>query len=244
LSPATNAEQGHRTRPDFAVTLNTLSVFAAAPGDTLRDSPSWRKGSPMVIRLVVSWWNAFARPWTPAFQGAISGKSHVKTFVSVALGAVLGLGLSWLTHQLINPPQQDFMGLASIWVRSGTPPPIGTWAFIIPCGVVCGFYNFEIVLFIAARLLGGKGAFGTQAYLQSLFYAPLSVVQQVLTVIPGVGRLLFAMVAVYSLLLTTTSLKAAHGYSTLRAILTWVIPIVLNIIVVTAIILLISRTAR
>jgi hypothetical protein len=93
-------------------------------------------------------------------------------------------------------------------------------------------------------LLGGKGAFGTQAYVQSLFYAPLSVVQQVLAVIPLVGPLLFALVAVYSLLLTTTSLKAAHGYSTLRAILTWVIPIVLNIVVVTAVIVLISRAAR
>jgi hypothetical protein len=198
----------------------------------------------MMISLAVSWWNAFTRPWTPTFEGMLGGKSHLKTFVGVVLGAVLGLGLSWLIHQLVSPPQQEFMGLASIWVKSGTPPPIGTWAFIVPCGVVWGFYNFEIVLFIAARLLGGKGAFGTQAYVQSLFYAPLAVVQQVLAVIPVVGRVLFALVAVYSLLLTTTSLKATHGYSTLRAVLTWVIPIVLNIVVVTAVILLISRAAR
>jgi hypothetical protein len=198
----------------------------------------------MIVSLATSWWNAFTRPWTPTFQGAISGTSHLKTFVGVVLGAVLGLGLSWLTHQLVNPPQQDFMGLASIWVKSSTPPPIGTWAVIVAGGVVWGFYNFEIVLFIAARLLGGRGAFGTQAYVQSLFYAPLSVVQQVLVVIPIVGRLLFALVAVYSLLLTTTSLKAAHGYSTLRAILTWVIPIVLNIVVVTAVIMLTSRASR
>jgi hypothetical protein len=63
-------------------------------------------------------------------------------------------------------------------------------------------------------------------------------------VISLVGPLLFALVAVYSLLLTTTSLGAAHGCSTLQAILTWVIPIVLNIVVVIAVILLISRPAR
>jgi hypothetical protein len=65
-----------------------------------------------------------------------------------------------------------------------------------------------------------------------------------LAVIPGVGRVLFALVAVYSLLLTTTSLRAAHGYSTLRAVLTWVIPILLNLVVVTAVIALISGAAR
>jgi hypothetical protein len=204
----------------------------------------WQEEIQMMISLASSWWNVITRPWTPTFEGAISGKSHLKTFAGVVLGAGLGLGLSWLIHQLVGPPQQDFMGLASIWVKSGTPPPISTWALIVPGGVVWGFYNFEIVLFIVARLLGGKGSFGTQAYVQSLFYAPLSVAQQILAVIPVVGRVLFALAAVYSLLLTTTSLKAAHGYSTWRAVLTWVIPIVLNIVVVTAVIGLISQAAH
>jgi hypothetical protein len=106
--------------------------------------------------------------------------------------------------------------------------------------VVVGFYDFEIVLFIFARLLGGKGSFGRQTYLQSLFYAPLALVQQVLVMVPGFARLLFALVAVWSLIPTTTSLKAAHGYSTLRAVLTWASPIVLNIVVVLAVVMLVS----
>jgi len=113
------------------------------------------------------------------------------------------------------------MGLASIWVRSGTSPPIGSWAAIVPLGVIVGFYDFEIVLFIVARLLGGKGSFGTQAYVQSLFYAPLAILQQVVVVTPTLARPLFALLAVCSLIPTTTSLKAAHGYSMLRAVLTW-----------------------
>jgi hypothetical protein len=164
--------------------------------------------------------------------------------VGVAIGALIGLLLSWLTYLLVGPPHQQFMGLASIWVKSGTPPPIGTWAVIVPCGVLYGFYTFQIVLFIVARLLGGKGSFGAQSYVQSLFYAPLSMVQQVLAVIPVAGRLLFALLAVYSLLLTTTSLKAAHGYSTWRAVLTWVIPILLNILIFMTIVLLVSTRAH
>lgn len=199
----------------------------------------------MIMSLGIAWWKAFTQPGTSTFQDAMSGKSTIKTFVGVTVAAVLGLGLSWLIHQLMAPSTQEFMGLASIWVKSGTPPPIGTWATLVPLGVVYGFYSFEIVLFIVARLLGGKGSFGTQAYMQSLFYAPLAVVQQVVVVIPIVGRFLFALIALYSLYLTTTSLKAAHGYSAPRATLTWVIPIVLNAVVVSIIVaLLIVNSAR
>lgn len=197
----------------------------------------------MIIGLATDWWKAFTRPWTPTFRDAISGKNNTKTFVGVALGAVLGLGLSWLTYLLVGSGE-EFMGLASIWVRSGTSAPFGNWIIFVPCATVYGFYTFEIVLYIVARLLGGKGSFGTQAYLQSLFYAPLALVQQVLAVIPVVGRPLFILVAAYSLLLTTTSLQAAHGYSALKAILTWVIPILLNVVVVTAVILLVSARTQ
>ena len=124
------------------------------------------------------------------------------------------------------------------------PTPWGSWLILVPLGVVYGFYSFEIVLFIFARILGGKGSFGAQSYVQSLFYSPLALVQQVLAVIPLVGLPLFMLVAAGSLIPTTTSLKAAHDYSALRAILTWLIPIVLNVVVVTGIVILISRAHR
>jgi hypothetical protein len=136
------------------------------------------------------------------------------------------------------------MGLASFWVKSGTPAPVGSWVVVVPLGVVYGFYSFQIVLFLFARLLGGKGSFGTQSYVQSLFYGPLALVQQVAAAIPDVGRLLFALVAASSLIPTTTSLKAAHGYSSVRAVLTWVIPIILNVVVIIGVVILVSRARR
>jgi hypothetical protein len=78
-----------------------------------------------------------------------------------------------------------------------------------------------------------------------LFYAPLAVVQQVFAVTPGVGRLLFFLLAAYSLVPTTSSLKAAHGYSTGRAIITWLMPILLNVVVVFVVVMVLSsRAAR
>jgi hypothetical protein len=138
----------------------------------------------------------------------------------------------------------EFMGLASVWVKSGTPAPVADWVLLVPLGVVYGFYTFQIVLFLFARVLGGKGSFGTQSYVQSLFYGPLALVQQVVVVTPSVGRLLFALVAVVTLLPTTTSLKAAHGYSSARTVLTWVLPVILNVVVVIGVIVLVSRAHR
>jgi hypothetical protein len=136
------------------------------------------------------------------------------------------------------------MGLAAVWVERGTPAPFGGWTIVVPLGVVYGFYTFEIVLFFFARLLGGKGSFGTQSYVQSLFYGPLALVQQVVVAIPEVGVFLFALVAASSLMPTTTSLKAAHGYSSVRAVLTWLIPVVLNVLVITGVVVMLSRAHR
>ena len=204
------------------------------------------KGVPQTVRgwratLANEWWRASTKPSVDTFRHAIGSQSHVRTLVGVLLAAVLGVGCSWVVHWLVHDPRQDFMGLASMWVKSGTPAPVSSWVVVVPAGVVYGFYSFEIVLFIFARLLGGKGSFGAQSYAQSLFYAPLALVQQVLVVVPVVGRVLFVLLAASSLVPTTTSLKAAHGYSTARAVLTWALPVILNVLVVAGIVLWLTR---
>jgi len=198
----------------------------------------------MLAGLTAAWWRVCSGPSTDAFRKAADGQSHVKAFAGVLVAAIFGVGLSWVAHWLLRGPRVEFMGLASVWVKSGTPAPVASWVLLVPLGVVYGFYTFQIVLFLFARILGGKGSFGTQSYLQSLFYGPLALVQQVVVVVPSAGQLLFALVAVSSLLPTTTSLKAAHGYSSVRAVLTWVLPAILNIIVVIGVIVLVSRGRR
>src|SRR5574337_395702 len=107
-----------------------------------------------IVALFKSWLNVFPRPWTPIFRDELEHKSNLHTLVGVAAGALLGLGLSWLTHLLFGQPAQEFMGLASVWVSAGTRPPFSSWAVIVPVGVILGFFDFQIVLFIFARLLG------------------------------------------------------------------------------------------
>jgi hypothetical protein len=198
----------------------------------------------MLAELTTASWRVCSRPSTDTFRKAAGGRSHIKALLGILLAAILGALLSWVTHVLLRDPRSEFMGLASVWVKGGTPAPVGSWVLLVPLGVVYGFYSFQIVLFLFARMLGGKGSFETQSYLQSLFYGPLALVQQVVVVIPAAGRVLFALVAVGSLYPTTTSLKAAHGYSSVRAVLTWVLPVLLNIVVVVGVIVLVSRARR
>jgi hypothetical protein len=196
------------------------------------------EGSSMVKSLSTSWWNVVLRPWTPTFRGEIGSKSIAKTFAGVGIAALLGTLLSWSLHQIPGQSHDPFMGLASMWLKSGTAAPFASWEILVPCGVIVGFYDFEIALFIVARLFGGEGSFGTQAYAQSLFYAPLAICQQVFVAMPVVTRALFAVAALWSLIPTTASLKAAHGYYMTRAVLTWAAPIAANVVVVAAVIIL------
>ena len=199
----------------------------------------------MRLDIFKNWMNVSLHPWTSVFEDALNRKSHLLTFVSITIASLLGLGLSWIIYILTGQDPNEFKGLVSAWVDRTTQPPFFSWSILIPLGVIFGFYDFQIVLFIFARLLRGKGSFGTQAYLQSLFYAPLVIIQQTLIVIPEIGFVLFILVAGYSLIPTTNSLKAAHGYSTLKAILTWLLPILLNIIIIYIVtMILISRSHR
>ncbi len=195
----------------------------------------------MFGELLRCWWAVSKRPAASVFSRELEGKSNTKTLFGLIVAAAAGFGVSWILHRLAGVPGTEFMGLASMWLKPGTPAPFFSWELLVPCGVIAGFYDFEIVLFLFARLLGGKASFGQQAYLQSLFYAPLAIVQQIFAVMPAVGRPLFILTAICSLIPTTTSLKAAHQYSAARAILTWVSPVVLNVVVVTVIIMAASR---
>ena len=199
----------------------------------------------MRLDFFKGWINVSLHPWMSVFAEAVNRKSHIVTFLSITIASLFGLGLSRVIHILTGQNPNEFKGLVSAWVDSTTQPPFFSWSIIISFGVIVGFYDFQIVLLIFARLPGGKGSLGTQAYLQSLLYAPLVIIQQTLIVIPIVGFVLFILVAVYSLIPTTNSLKAAHEYSTKKAILTWLLPILLNISIIYLVtMILISRSPQ
>jgi hypothetical protein len=109
-----------------------------------------------------------------------------------------------------------------------------------------GFYIANGVVYLGARIFGGKGNFGTQTYLQSLFSVPIGIVMGVVSLVLGVLGALISGVAgpsdavaivvslllllvslpfiVYSIVLNVRAVKVTHDLSTGKAIAAIFVP--------------------
>lgn len=89
------------------------------------------------------------------------------------------------------------------------------------------------VVWLIAKLLGGKGEFTQQYYVFTLFWAPITLINGVLGLVPVIGSLVSGLLSLYALYPLTLSIKQVHKLDTLKAVLAWLIPgIVLAIIAV------------
>lgn len=88
------------------------------------------------------------------------------------------------------------------------------------------------IIYLLAKLFGGKGDYNTQTYLFSLYQAPILLLTTLVAFIPLVGWAINVAIAAYSLYLLTLALKETHKYSTSRAVATWLVPSLLLIAIV------------
>ncbi|RLI86204.1 MAG: hypothetical protein DRO76_04315 [Candidatus Altiarchaeales archaeon] len=119
---------------------------------------------------------------------------------------------------------------------------LGLFGFVIgiiafPIIVIISFLFESLIFFIMAKILGGKGDFSTQTYLISLLTAPL-VVLSLVGLIPIMGWVLYIPIVLYSLYPLTIALRESHGFSTARANLTWLIPWLIIVLLLSMISLL------
>jgi hypothetical protein len=83
-----------------------------------------------------------------------------------------------------------------------------------------GIQNF------VARILGGEGSFDKLVYAYASFYAPLSLISSVLSLVPCVGCF-SGLLGLYGLVLNVIAVKAVHRFDWGRAALTvfWWVPL-------------------
>jgi hypothetical protein len=106
----------------------------------------------------------------------------------------------------------------------------GSLVMVFCCSILIAplaFYIANGLYYLAAVLLGGKGAFGTQAYLVSLFFVPLGIVSLLASLIPCLGGLVSLAVGIYTLVLSVRAMKVVHSLTTGRAVVTVLWPVVL-----------------
>lgn len=173
------------------------------------------------------WKDAFLSP-VPTFRkmkkkaDLVEGFKHVLVAGIIAgiLGAIVAAVAGAAVAEM-GPLGGLFAGAAIAGVLIGTP--------IL---AVLGWLIGSLVWFVFARLLGGKGSYTAQTYLIALYTAPLIVITAVLNIIPLVGAILGMLVSLYGLYLLTMAIREAHGFDTVKAALSWIIPLVIVGIIV------------
>jgi len=101
--------------------------------------------------------------------------------------------------------------------------------------VPLSFYMLNGVIYITARVFGGKGDFVEQAYLHSLVLVPIGMLNLVTVVLSAfvfpqetvVGLIVTIMLAIYMLVLQVRIVKVVHRYSFAQSVLAVFSPFVM-----------------
>ena|GEM_PF-1674295 len=119
----------------------------------------------------------------------------------------------------------------------------GMFAVMTPIVVLVG----AAVVFAFAKILGGKGGLREQFYLSAVVLSPIILLMacaKVLLIVPILGGLLkvaaLFVLEVYALYQITLALRTVHDFSTIRAILSWMLPLLIVTIIVIAFALMVA----
>jgi hypothetical protein len=156
-----------------------------------------------------------------------SGSNTLVGVLIYAVAAAILTPISTLINQGVNNAL-----FASQFGDMGDLGAGGSLAIIFCCSILIAplaFYIGNGLYYLAAVLLGGKGAFGTQAYLVSLFFVPLGIVSLLASLIPCLGGLLSLAVGIYTIILSVRVMKVVHSLTTGRAVVSVLWPIILGL---------------
>ncbi len=103
---------------------------------------------------------------------------------------------------------------------------------LLPILAIISLFIGSGIIYLFAKLFGGKGDYNTQTYFVSLYQAPLIPITGLITNIPVLGTIINFIIQIYILYLTTLALKETHNYSTGRAVATWLVPVIILMITV------------
>jgi hypothetical protein len=96
------------------------------------------------------------------------------------------------------------------------------WApiFMVVIGWLGAIIN-NAIFYLFASLLGGKGTYEQQFYLMVIYSVPLGILSLLLAWVPFANLI----IGIYAMYLITQVMKTAHKLTTGRAILVWLLPV-------------------
>jgi len=173
------------------------------------------------------WVGALIKP-TETFKAEKVNADLVDAMINIGVGGVIGGIILWIGIFLFGEEIGKTLGLGV------SKMPIEIVIFL-PLSLVLYLLIISGIYFIFAKIFGGKGTYTMQTYLLSLLYAPVMAISVVILLIPPISSLLSILISFYVLYPLTIALKETHKYGIIRAVLTWMVPV----LIVTALIVLI-----
>ena len=160
----------------------------------------------------------------------------IAAVVSAVISAIRAVVVAPLAAQQLNDLERQFEQ------QTGQPLPpfaaglLGTGSITAAIvgtlfGAIIGFLIYLGIVYLLGLLFGGTGAFGELAYDISLFSAPLTVINALISLI-GIGPLVCVTgivsiaIAIYNLYLTYLGIQAGMNLPGNKALLVILIPII------------------
>ena len=170
------------------------------------------------------WFEVFFKPEsTKEYEGGF-GQGLLNVFVaSLIAGVIIGMIVAFFGSV--------FGGMLKPII--GTAVGIGSFFLVLIYIVISGILGLILgsaILLLFAKIFGGKGSYSEQTYRVSLISSVLILISGIIGWIPIVN-LISAIAGIYSLYPLTIVLRETHKYSTGKAVLTWLIPLIIILVI-------------
>jgi hypothetical protein len=140
----------------------------------------------------------------------------VATAIFSAISALINIGIRQVTGMSVYDRDTFVVGIGGAVVCSLCGGLLGT---------VLGFYLSNGLTYLGARVFGGSGDYGSQTYLQSLFFVPVGIVMSAVALVNGIpiaGPCIVTIaalaLAIYSIVLNVRAIKVVHNLTTGKAV--------------------------
>lgn len=181
--------------------------------DSIRSKTGQRPPA-QVGDLIDRWWVVVRRPSVDTFDRQQAAASWRVVWLSLlSLAVVEALEVAYLVYGPHAGAGYSSLPIGPKLHLPQTP--------LLPLtalgGGVAQFFTFSGLLYLSARLFGGRGVYKVQTYLLALFWVPLMAVSDIVELIPTAGAYLGVLLRLYALYLCALALASAHRVRLARA---------------------------
>lgn len=169
----------------------------------------------MEALLIRRWYAIFVCPSVATFDVQRPFASWRFVLWSVSAQALIeGAAVAWVDAGAGSSVGVSSLPIGPKLVLPNAPLWLGLVAF---AGTYFEYFAFSGLLYVSARLLGGRGAFRTQAYLMALFWVPLMILSTLAQPFDVVGSVVGLAARLYALVLLGLMLASAQRFTLMRA---------------------------